>query len=367
MTDYQTLLSILVEKSGLPAQELESKLRSKIESLGHLVNEDVALRLVARDLNISLVDGDVKKPCVQVVDLVPSMNNINLELSIESMGIVKEFTKKDGTSGKILRVIASDMSGKAALVVWDEQTTQVERLSVGTKVFVHSAYTKSGLTGGVEIHLGRRSKLEIISTPVSSSDLKTIEKHEGIIWRTSDLTFFNRKDGSPGALASFLLKEGTEMIRVLLWNPPPERLSDIREGVFVEVVNGSIRKDLSGKPELHVNNIDSIQVRQGEIFEINRQVKKLSEIEPNMADIDIEAMVDNIFDISTTHNGKSYLRILIRDGETILPLTIWNEKALEFNGKAQIGSIIRVENCFSKIGPQGLELGVNRWSRLVIE
>lgn len=367
MTDYQALLSVLVEKSGIPAQELESQLRAKIESLGHLVNEDVALRLVARDLNITLAEGEAKKPCVQVVDLVPGMNNINLELTIESMGSVKEFTKKDGTSGRLLRVTISDPSGKATLVAWDEQTSVFETLRAGSKVFVHSAYTKSGFTGGVEIHLGRRSKMEVIGAPGSLGSQETQGKHEGIIWRASGLTFFNRKDGSPGTLASFLLKEKNEMIRILLWNPAPEKLSGIKEGMFVEIINGSVRKDLNGKPEVHVNNIDSIRIRQGEIFDINRQVKKLSEVEPNMEDIDIEAIVESVFDISTTYNGKSYLRLLIREGETVLPLTLWNDKALELNGKVQVGSGIRIESCFSKLGPKGLELALNRWSRLTVD
>ncbi len=365
MTDYKTLLSVLVEKSGLPAQELESQLKMKIESLGHLVNEDVALRLVARDLNISLVDGEAKRPCVQVVDLVPGMNNINLELTLNSVGVVKDFTKKDGTSGKILRASAFDASGRATIVAWDEQTTVIEPLRSGVKVFVHTAYTKSGLTGGVEIHLGRKSKLDIVSLPATNGPVIK-EKHEGIVWRTSDTTFFNRKDGSPGTLASFLLKEGNELLRVLIWNPPLERVSGIREGSYVEVVNGTVRKDLSGKPELHVNNIDSIQLRQ-EVFEIKRQVMKLSEIEPNMGDINVEGVVENISEVSRTHNGKSYLRLLIREGETVLPLTLWNEKALEFDGKAQIGSPIKIEGCYSKIGPQGLELGVNRWSKVLID
>src|SRR5512136_214786 len=139
MSDYKALFSILMEKSGLSSQELEERLGEKIESLGHLVNEDVALRLVARDMNISLLDGETKKPCVQVIDLVPNMNNINLELVVEAIGDIKEFVKKDGTPGKLIRASVFDASGKAFLIAWDEHTKLVEPLDHGYKIYVRSA------------------------------------------------------------------------------------------------------------------------------------------------------------------------------------------------------------------------------------
>jgi hypothetical protein len=179
--------------------------------------------------------------------------------------------------------------------------------------------------------------------------------------------FFNRKDGSPGTIYSFLIKNNDGLIRVLLWNPPTEKLSELEEGKYVEIFNGSVKNDLSGKPELHVNNIDSIRVRQGETINVDHQIVRLSEIEPNMFDIDIEAIVENVFEMSTTQNGKQYLRLLLRQEETVLPLTLWNDKAVEYEEKIQIGSNVKIHSGFSKLGPQGLEIGVNRWSKLLIE
>jgi hypothetical protein len=181
------------------------------------------------------------------------------------------------------------------------------------------------------------------------------------------LVAFNRKDGSKGTLVSFQLKEDTDIIRVLVWNPPLESLSDIKEGAFVEVSNGALKADLNGKPELHVNNVESIRVRHDDIVEIKRDLIRLSDIVPNMNDIDVEGTIEMVFDMSTTYNGKSYLKMLIRGGETILPIILWNEKALEFNGKANRGSMIRLESCFTKLGPQGLELGINKWSKVIIK
>lgn len=365
MSDYQALFAVLMDKSGLSSQELERKLSEKIESLGHFVNEDVALRLVARDLNISLINESSKKPSIQIVDLVPGMNNVSLELIVESVGVLKEFIKKEGTEGKLLRISVYDASGRAFLLAWDEHTKAVESLVPGSKVFIHSAYTKNGLRGDVEIHLGNRSNLELVSVPPSNNQ-KYVGEHKGIVWRTSDLVVFKRKDGSQGTLASFMLKEDDKMIRILIWNPVVEALSGLKEGAFVEISNGVLKADLAGRPELHLNSVDSIRISQDGLTEVKRDLVKLSGIVPNMNGIDVEATVDMVFEVSTTYNGKSYLRILVRDGETVLPVTLWNEKALEFADKFKKGSAIRLENCFSKLGPQGLELGINRWSRICL-
>jgi replication factor A1 len=367
MSDYKALFSTLMGKSSLSSQELEKRLDEKIESLGHLVNEDVALRLVAKDLNISLLNEETKKPSIQVVDLVPNMNNVNLELIVDSVGALREFVKKDGKPGKLIRASVSDASGKASLIAWDEQTKVAEPLSCGSKIFVHSAYTKSGLRGDMEIHLGNRSRLEVISASKPGSLPSNNGPYKGRVWRTSDQVIFNRKDGSQGSMVSFQLKDETRMIRVLVWNPPIEKLSSLKEGVFVEILNGALKADLNGKQELHVNDVDSIHVWYNDVVEIKRDLIRLANVEPNMTDIDVEAIIEMVFEISKTYNGKSYLKMLIRDEETILPVILWNEKALELNGKVQKGLPIRLENCFAKLGPQGLELGINRWSKVLIK
>jgi hypothetical protein len=34
---------------------------------------------------------------------------------------------------------------------------------------------------------------------------------------------------------------------------------------------------------------------------------------------------------------------------------------------AKAGAILRIEGCYAKIGPQGLEINVNKWSRTKAE
>jgi replication factor A1 len=172
MSEYKALFSILMEKSGLTKDEVERRLNEKIESLGHLVNEDVALRLVARDLGIYL-NGESKKPTVLITDIVPNMNNVNLELTIEAIGPLKEFPKKDGSTGSLVRAVVSDVSGKSSLVAWDEQASIVEKMKNGSRISVRSAYTKNGLRGDTEIHLGNRSRVEVLNAPAPGDNVSS--------------------------------------------------------------------------------------------------------------------------------------------------------------------------------------------------
>jgi len=102
MSRSASLFALLVERSGLTNEEVGKKVEDKKESLGHFVNEDVAVRLVARDLGIKLHDEALEKPLIKIADLIPGINNLTLEVRVERCGKAKEFTKKTGRQARWL-------------------------------------------------------------------------------------------------------------------------------------------------------------------------------------------------------------------------------------------------------------------------
>lgn len=365
MTELEELFSALLEKSKLPSTELSKKIDDKKESLGHLINDDVALRLVARDLGIQLFETSMAKPEVTIEDLVPNMNNVNLTLTVEGVGPVKEFSKKDGTTGRVARVIVSDRSGRTGLVLWDEKAGQTQLMRCGARVTIFSAYTKAGLRGEVELHIGNRGSVEVndrtdISMPVHDNE----GIHRGRIWKVYDPIEFKRKDGSAGKAVSFLLKDDESIEKVLVWNPSDGLILDLVNGAVLEVFGGTMKKGLYGGPELHINDERQIRIDKGDVITIVEKVTKLAQVQPEMFELTIEGIVEGEFSVETTYNGKTFARILLRDGETIMPVVFWNDKASALMRIAKAGSYIRVDGCYCKIGPRGLEINVNKWSKV---
>ena len=364
MSEYELLLCSLVNKSGLPKEGIKVKIEEKKESLGHLINDEVAVRLVARDLGVPITEERIDRPTIKIEDLVPGINNITLRLRVEKTGIVKEFSKKDGTVGKLVRITASDETGKANVCFWDDNTNYLTDIIEGTLLMVFSAYTKPGLNGDVEVHLGNKARVEVLSEDKESRGAEHVKGRRGRLWRMFDPIEFNRKDGTPGRVIAFLLRNDNETLRILVWDPTDELIMSLREGVAAEILGGVIKNDLKGEPELHVNRKSSISIDSTDFVEVKVDIKRLSEVQPDMTDFAVEGYVENDFIIETTFSGKNYAKVMIRDGETILPVTFWNGKAFQVKRMVKPGALLRIEGCYTKFGPYDLEINVNKWSRI---
>jgi replication factor A1 len=363
MTELQELLYALMERSGLPLGDLNRKIEDKKESLGHLINEDVAMRLVARDLGVQLFDNSIAKPEAAIEDLVPSMNNVNLIMTVEAVGAFKEFQKKDGTTGRVVRVAVSDRSGRTGLVLWDDKTAYAKQMRHGIKISVISAYTKAGLQGEVELHLGSRGSVDILTEmPVMPNGNSDIRK--GRIWKAYDPIEFKRRDGSAGKAISFLLKEDEKITKVLVWNPSDELILNLVNGAAIEMSGWTMKTGLRGEPEIHINDERQICIDKNDISSNVEKTTRLAQVQPEMSDLSVEGTIEGEIGVETTYNGKTLSRILLRDGETVIPVVFWNDKATALVRMAKTGSYIRVDGCYCKAGPRGLEINVNKWSRI---
>jgi replication factor A1 len=364
MNEYDLLLCSLVNKSGLPREDVKIKIEEKKESLGHLINDEVAVRLVAKDLGVPITEERIDKPTLKIEDLVPGINNVTLRLRVERTGNVKEFSKKDGTIGKLARISASDETGKVNVCFWDDNTNHLTHVGEGTLLMIFSAYTKPGLNGDVEVHLGNKARVEVLNENGRPIGTEHAKSRRGRLCRIFDPIEFNRKDGSPGRVIAFILRNDNEALRILVWDPTDELIMSLREGVAAEIHGGVIKNDLKGEPELHVNRTSSINIDLTDFVEAKIDIKRLSEIQPDMVDFAVEGYVENDFAVETTFSGKNYAKVMMRDGETVLPITFWNGKAFQVKRMVKPGALLRIEGCYTKFGPYGLEINVNKWSRI---
>jgi len=362
MSEFGGLFSILVKKSGLSVNEVSKKIEDRKESLGHLINDEVAVRLVARELGITLSEEQVAKPVVKIEDLVPNINNVTISAKIEKVGSTKEFAKKNGTTGRVGRAIISDETGRATLVFWDNKTAYLLEMRAGSQVTIFSAYTKEGLNGDIEVHMGNKSRLELSQNlPLEVLTEESVQK--GRLWRVYDPIEYNKRDGGQGRVVAFLFKREEGMIRVLVWNPSDSLLLNLKEGVAVDIIGGTNKPDFYGEAELHINDESLIRIDEKNIAYSKVEVKRLADIKPDMSDLIIEGIVERDFNVETTYSGKSYAKVLLKDGKTVLSVFFWNDKALQVKRIAKSGTLLRVEGCYSKNGPYGLELNVSKWSK----
>ncbi|MDH7555735.1 MAG: OB-fold nucleic acid binding domain-containing protein [Candidatus Methanosuratincola sp.] len=355
MSNFDGLLKKYKEITGLPDEEILRLIELKKKDLGYLVNDDVALRLVAKENQISLYDSGSERPSLKIDDLVPGLTNVSLKAKILRVGERREFERKDGGIGKVLRVRIADETGICNLVVWDEKTELLSGVSEGCKITITAAYTKTGLNG-LEVHLGQKGKIEV--APEFSNSIK------GRIQRTFDPIDFATSDGRRGRFVAFVVR-GEKQQRVLIWNPSDRILSKLKEGAAVEIFGGTIKKDFNGETELHINNENGVRIDLEDVDDVGcRGLTRLFEIKGEEPDLAVQGIIENDPEIASTQTGRKYCRILLRDQETVVPVVFWNEKAVKIKQSAKPGMLLRIDGCTSRFGPNGLELSVNRWSKI---
>ncbi len=93
---------------------------------------------------------------MQIKDLSAKQGDVEIELEVVELGIVREFSKF-GKPGKVLTAICQDKTGKINLTLWNEQT---EMVKPGDTLILKNGYVNEW-QGELQLTTGRNGTLEV--------------------------------------------------------------------------------------------------------------------------------------------------------------------------------------------------------------
>jgi replication factor A1 len=237
------LNQILAKNPGMPRDELLSMVeRKKLESHG-LLSDEGAVRLLAQQL-AGLSGQSVNISDVRISSVQAGLSDATISGEILSISQLREFQRSDGSVGKLVRVKLKDGSGQITCVLWDStaEIVEKEQLATGSKLRLVHGYTRLGLAGEVEFHLGSRSNIEILSRTVASLASST-----GIPQETQSVSIspetvrvrirkLQRSRGENGpAWALCENEEGLTMAK--FWDDNMETVLSMGEGSIITIKN----------------------------------------------------------------------------------------------------------------------------------
>mgnify|MGYP005848460397 FL=1 len=132
-----------------------------------------------------LPQGASQELSVKIKDLQPDLRSVNIEGRVVSVSNAREFTKKDGSSGKMIPFTIADETAGVRVVAWGDHAETVSGISEGDIVKIKRAYTRTGLQGEVEAHLGRFSEVELNTAEIEIPDVKLVKPKSTSIIRKS--------------------------------------------------------------------------------------------------------------------------------------------------------------------------------------
>ncbi len=385
--DLQAIKDVYEKVSDrVTLEEFRSRIQDKVKEHYGLLSEVGAAKLLAREMGAKFKAPEVS---FKIKNLSPGMSSVDIAGRVLRVYGVREFERDDG-SGKVANLRIMDETGDVRLVLWGEKTKPVEKKRVkrGDVVQVRSGYTRTGLSGDVEVHIGRRGRLvvnpaisesmpELEETEVKVGDVENGMRDvtiEGVVSSVSSVNTFNRADGREGRVVSVFLRDETGEIRVSLWNEKTEGIRRLRKGSVVRITGAYTKEGFNDAVEIHCSSSSEIEVKEesgGDLPEIESNLTPISKVTDSMRDVDVRGRVERNFGKRSFSriNGEEgkVANLIISDDTGEIRLVLWGEAADMADNLVE-GSEVTVENAYTKKGRNDeLEIHVGWRGRVVIE
>jgi len=153
--DFSLLVTELENKSNLKKDDILNLVEKKYLEMKDLITREGAVYLVARELDIDLPDNTRARAPIK--NVLPGMRNVNVIGRIFRISKINEFTKSNGTAGRVSNIFIGDNTGFVRIPLWDEQVKLLEEnvISIGDIIQVSNGLARENVFGDVEISLGR--------------------------------------------------------------------------------------------------------------------------------------------------------------------------------------------------------------------
>lgn len=154
---YEKVIEKVVNESGESRENIEAKIKEKMNQLSGLISQEGAAHIIANQYGVQVFDQNAGK--VQIKDIVPNIRGLELPAKILRNYGLKEFNVNE-RKGKLCSLLVGDETGRIRFVFWGSIAEKVKDLKENDIVRIKDAYSKEN-NGYKEVHLNDRSSVEV--------------------------------------------------------------------------------------------------------------------------------------------------------------------------------------------------------------
>ncbi|UCE43801.1 MAG: hypothetical protein JSV57_05470 [Candidatus Bathyarchaeota archaeon] len=162
MTFKDIIERILLSRKDLTRDRVLRMIEEKKTSVQGFFTDEATARMVASDLKVE-IPTDSLQPRLEIKNLISGLNDVTITGRVIIVYPPQTFTRQDLTEGRVARLLIADRSGTVRVVLWDEKVSSVENEEIkqGRIVKLSHGYTRTGLDGKPELHVGSRTEIQI--------------------------------------------------------------------------------------------------------------------------------------------------------------------------------------------------------------
>ena len=210
----------------------------------------------------------------KIEQVTPEKKKSNVQGLVTGVSPVSEFTRKDGTQGKVRRARLRDETGEATIVFWNERVDEVDTIDEGAQLRIINARVKTGLDRRVELHVGNSSQIQKMSDQVASPIIVTEAARkiadliteggpftiEATVASTPTFREVITSQGENVLLTTFDLTDETGTIGITMWRKHAELAKDLVVGTQIKIKNIHVKKGFSNLLELVSRSSTTIEI-----------------------------------------------------------------------------------------------------------
>ncbi|MBW2988135.1 DUF2240 family protein, partial [Candidatus Woesearchaeota archaeon] len=168
---YDQLIAMILEKKQISREELESRIKAKMNQLSGLISRVGAAHIVANELGIRLLDSMGGK--LKIGKILAGMRDVETLGKVVQVFEPRAFEGKLG-QGKVGSIVIADETGQIRVVLWNDMANLIDRIKTGDIVRVIGGQARQN-SGQRELHLNAKSRLIINPPGESVAEVKAPE------------------------------------------------------------------------------------------------------------------------------------------------------------------------------------------------
>lgn len=207
---------------------------------------------------------DVNDFLNRIGELTAKHRRANVLGRVEKISSPSTFQRRNGTTGKVLRLQLKDETGQVTLVAWNEKVEELSNVEKNDVLRVMNAKVKKRFDGQLELHVENDASIERIQEDkMLIKDLKenagpvTVE---GTVAATPIFREVTLKTGEKVGVTTFQLADTTGKVSVSAWRKLAEEAKKLKTGMKVKVKNVFVKKGFADQLEITTRNVSAIEI-----------------------------------------------------------------------------------------------------------
>lgn len=235
----------------LGSEEVSDRISSVMDHFGGLIESESAALLIALESRL------IRSPLRDISHLKEGE-----WASLE--GVVISASARPDAEKPVAWMTLNDGYGRIRCVFWRrEHVDMISRgiIAPGMRAQIINARIRQG-RHGLEAHVDSRGVLRGMKDEIQNiAELRagTVANIRGIVESVSKVRVFLRSDGTGGRMMSFVIFDGTDAIRVVLWDDAAKSSEWLSVGQEVEIRGGIVRVGREGRLEVHLSRTDRLR------------------------------------------------------------------------------------------------------------